>query len=384
MKKKYDIDQEDLKEIRANADWQQLWQTFGIQKDEARSKSKKNEWWGLSPFSTEKTASFHMSEYGFHCFSSGESGGKIELTQKMLSQKLGKVVNCYEAGKWLVENGLSYCSSLRVPESQNLQLDLQKQATGAEMPRSEKKTKLENLPIRQNLLPLLSEQGTHAEFIKRGISRETCEYLGSGFLAGGQLKNQDHALNERIVFQVRGLLKRALTPVILSHIGRATTEEQKIKNGKWWGYGGFSKSFEIYNIDKLLLDQKALSQAQKKGEVLIVEGCFDVAKLIEAGIYNVIATFGASLLDKQLSKIDFIAEISGVKKFRVWFDRDKKDQKGELGQAKAVELLNSHGFQAVGFDWQKTFNQRKIPENLNDPCDFSTAQLQFLQTQKLI
>lgn len=380
MKKKYEIDKEDLREIRNNADWKRIWEAFQIAKDEKRS--KENEWWGLSPFTTENTASFHMSESGFHCFSSGESGGKIELTQKLLGQQLGKIVNCYEAGKWLIENGLS--GLVETPESQNLQLDLQLQEKGQEMARSEEKRKQGNLPIRQNLLPLLSEQGEHAEFVKRGISKATCEYLGCGFLAMGKLKNPDHALNERIVFQVRGL-SQSLKPVILSHIGRATTEEQKIKNGKWWGYGGFSKSFEIYNVDKLLLDEKALSQTKQNGTVLIVEGCFDIAKVIEAGIYNVVATFGADLAKNQLSRIHLIAQTAGIQKFIVWYDRDI-NHKGEIGQNKAIELLKSQNYEAVGFNWMQIFggSGKTIPANIKDPCDFSIQQLQYLRKENLI
>lgn len=377
MKKKYEIDREDLREIRANTDWQRLWEFFGIQKDEKRN----TEWWGFSPFSAEKTASFHMSDNGFKCFSSGESGGKIELTQKLLSQKFGRIVNCYEAGKWLIEIGLSHCSGLQAPESKNLQLDLPVQEAREKLSRSEKK---ENLPIRQNLLSLLSEQGTHAEFIKREISKATCEYLGCGFLAGGQLKNPAHALHERIVFQVRGV-NDEFKPVILSHIGRATTEEQQIKNGKWWGYGGFFKTLEIYNIDKLLLDHKALSQAQEKGFMLIVEGCFDVAKLIEAGIYNVVATFGADLSECQLPRLELIVQRTGIRKFIVWYDNDK-NFKGQTAQLKAIELLKIKNYEAEGFDWKQTFgkNQKRIPENLNDPCAFSIKQLQWLQSQGLI
>ncbi len=380
MKKKYAIDRDDLREIRNNADWKRIWEAFDIRKDEKRS--KEGEWWGLSPFILEKNSSFHMSDRGFYCFSSGINGGKIELIQALLKEKFGTIVNCYEAGKWLVDNGLSYCSSNCI-ESQNQQIKFEYQKTKKKA-RSEKKEKvLENLPIRQNLLPLLSMQGEHAEFLRRGISKATCEYLGCGFLENGKLRNKKHVLNDRIVFQVRGV--QNLKPVILSHIGRATTEEQKEKNGKWWGYGGFSKSLELYNIDKLFINGEIILQARNKGFINIVEGCFDVAKLVETGVFNVISTFGASLSEKQISKINFIAEVTGIKRFKVWFDRDQ-NQAGDRGQTKAVELLKSQGFQAVGFDWNQTFgkNQKRIPESLSDPCDFSVQQLQYLQAQKLI
>lgn len=77
------IDNEKLREIRANTDWQRLFVALDIRKDEKRSRP--DDWWGWSPFSEEKTPSFHLNNRGFYCFSTRESGGVIELVQKVIS-----------------------------------------------------------------------------------------------------------------------------------------------------------------------------------------------------------------------------------------------------------------------------------------------------------
>ncbi len=82
--------------------------------------------------------------------------------------------------------------------------------------------------------------------------------------------------------------------MILSHMGRATTPEQAAQKGKWWVYGGFRKSQELYHLDDLLLDPEAIAQAQETRRILLVEGCFDVAKLRAAGIKNVGQVWGRS------------------------------------------------------------------------------------------
>ncbi|MBL8152454.1 MAG: hypothetical protein JNN15_21215 [Blastocatellia bacterium] len=166
--------------------------------------------------------------------------------------------------------------------------------------------KKKNLQTAFSLLPYLKERGTHPEFVRRGISKNTCDYLGAGYLAKG-----NGAMDKRLVFQIRSVETDSgggLVPVILNHIGRATTENQETENGKWRHYPGFQKTLEIFNIDKVLLDQKAIDQAKETGRVVIVEGVFDVAKVIEAGLYNVVATFGAYMDQDQLPRLKLIFE----------------------------------------------------------------------------
>ena len=171
-----------------------------------------------------------------------------------------------------------------------------------------------------------------------------------------------------------------LIPVILTHIGRALTAEQEAAGGKWHMYAGFHKSLEVYNIDKIVLDEQAVEQAKASGHVLITEGCFDVAKLVEAGILNVGATFGAHLDEDQLPRLKLIAEATGVSDFLIWYDRDPA---GAAGQEKAVALINASGdLTATGFDWEASLpspgrGSEKIPETVMDPGEFTGEQLRF-------
>jgi DNA primase len=106
--------------------------------------------------------------------------------------------------------------------------------------------------------------------------------------------------------------------------------------------------------------------------VVIVEGCFDAAKLVEAGTRNVVATFGARLYEDQLPRLKLIADRLGVRRFLVWFDRDRA---GIEGQSAALSLLAETGFEGVGFDWGVRF--ASITDK-KDTCDFSVEELKEL------
>lgn len=364
MKKRY-MDKDELNEIRANSDWRRLFQELGLERDE--KKSRVDDWWTRSPLTMEETASFHINDKGWFCFSSHEGGGVIDLVQKVVQFRTGQAINCYEAGRWLVDHGVSS------PPSSAIATQPTQKPSGEE----EKKF---NHPIRQNLLPTLSQQGTHPEFIRREITAPACDYLGCGYL-----EKSSSRLQERIVFQVRGVRSDDhgnLSPMILTHMGRATSEEQKESGGKWTHYAGFHKSLELYNIDKALLDDQARNQAKSCGHILITEGCFDVLKLAESGIFNVVATFGSQLSEAQLPRIYEISERLGVEHFRFVYDRDKA---GVHGAEEGARLLQKSGFQVSVFDWEQSFSAKKrISKEITDICDCSPKQLQWLREKKLI
>ena len=270
MKNTFRIDNAQLKTIRNNTDWRKLFDALGIKKDENRSRS--NDWWGLSPFTQEKTASFHLSDKGFYCFSTNESGGVVELVQKIIGQELGKELNCYEAGAWLVDNGISFLSEdvKALPEGSRRsprEVPEKRSESGKDKGLQEAEKPKGNKPIKQDMIPLLSQMGTHKEFIRREISEETCKYLGCGYLKPAPTKSEAlKKMQDRIIFQVRGIEKAKngdLSPVILSHIGRAVEDEKISTEGKWRSYSAFQKTLELYNIDKLLLDERAMDQAKK-------------------------------------------------------------------------------------------------------------------------
>ena len=374
------IDNRTLRVIRDNADWQAAFRAFGLARDDR--KSKEGDWWAHSPLADEKTASFHINAKGWFCFSTNQGGGIVELVQKVLERRTGRAVNCYEAGRWMLEQGISRLDQLSAAPAHSL-------PAGNEGARSEKKEKgdapdsagsVRNAPIRADLIPRLVPQ--HPMLEKRGISKATCKYLGCGYLSGAK-----GTINNRIVFQVRGVEERGghLSPVILTHIGRAVSDVQADVEGKWHHYHGFQKHLELYNIDKLLLDPQAREQARRTGRIILVEGPFDVAKLVEAGIRNVVATFGAHCSTEQARRLKFLAGRLGITDVLLWYD---KDAAGRRGRAEASPLIEQSGLKASPFWWgRKQVEQAGVsalPATAKDPCDLPVPYLQVLRNKGVI
>jgi hypothetical protein len=368
------LDNNDLSQIRRTADWRKLFQALQLERDE--KKSKTDDWWAQSPLTAENSASFHINDKGWFCFSSHEGGGIIELVQKVFQARAGQVLNCFEAGQWLLDQGISSLPSSACSNSPKL----------PESSEKKKKTeRIENPPIRQNLFPSLTFD--HTEFERRGITAKTASYLGFGYLPP---KKSQSRLAGRIVFQVRGVRddgKNGLKSVVLTHMGRATYPAQEAADGKWNHYAGFKKSLELYNLDKVLLDEEVAHMVKEIGHVLVVEGCWDVAKLIETDqISNVVATFGAHLSDDQIPRFELIASRLGVKHFRFLYDRDRA---GQEGQAKAIGKLRKAGFEADGFNWEQSLPSSSrgpitIPEDIQDVCEFKVEQLKWLRLKRYI
>ena len=244
------------------------------------------------------------------------------------------------------------------------------------------KAKLENKPINIDLRPFL-----RPEQVKQGgVSKESCQYLGCGFLPMRPPDKAQSPLNGRIVFQVRGLLEEASTlkPIILSHIGRALTDHQEAADGKYWGFP-FHKSLEIYNQDKLLMDPAATEQMKELG-LILVKGFFDVAALVDAGCLNVGALMGAHITAEQIDRLRFINAHAPIPRITLFLDRDEG---GRQGTKKAAALLAQNGFVVNAFDWDQLFTRPGLPpcrigEHINDPGDLSLNQIKWLRKQGLI
>lgn len=371
MTKKKFFHPEQLSAIRAQCDWRRLLDDLGVRADVRRCTD--TEFWGFSPFHPEeKTASFHMKTPGIwydwssHATAPGRDkpgGGVIELVQAVHAARR-QIMKLNEAAGWIVDHG--YCPIDGVAPTAS--------APPATTP--DKK----NRPITLDLTPRLTEQGSHPAFIERGISEETCHYLRCGYLNAKR-----GALARRIVFQVGRIAEDKPSRIILSHMGRATTPEQEAK-GKWRYYRGFNPSLELYNLDNLLLDREATLQVSATNSVLLVEGAFDVAKCIEAGLRNVVASFGARLLERQAEKLRETLTRLSAHHVRVFYDRD---QAGQTATTEAVARLQDLGVSATPFDWQQHFKSAgrppiPIPETIQDPCDFSVEQLRWLREKGLV
>jgi len=363
---------ENLDEIRASIDWKALFAGLGLRK--AEQKSKPNDWWAFSPFHDEKTPSFHMAAGGiWYDFSIGEGGGPIELVKRLEGG------NCYEAGRLILERGWAH-ASIDLSEPVTKQRDTVRQgvnkavsgATDAELPANE--------VIRQNLLTMCEY---HPWLAERGISEATCDLLGIGYLPQGR-----SPLKGRVVFQVADARSTAKKPselerVILSHSGRATTNDV---DPKYLFYKGFHKTEELYAQEIIALHEDAAKQIQETGAIVVTEGPFDVAKAVEAGLRNVVGSFGASLSARQALKLKNMADTHGAKRVRVVFDRDDA---GRRGAAKAADALRQVGLEPEVFDWDVPIGRSArgdvhIPVGTDDLADFSTEQLVWLRAKNLI
>lgn len=184
-------------------------------------------------------------------------------------------------------------------------------------------------------------------------------------------------------FQIRGIARQTggLKPVILSHVGRALTPEQEKTEGKYWSYP-FFKGLEIYNQDKLLLDENAKRQIRQNG-LILVEGYFDVARLVEAGFLNAGALMGAHITEKQIDLLKLIDKQTPISCVNVFLDRDEA---GISGSVRAAGLLEYNGLSVRVFDWNQYFEKQdgtliNIPDTINDAGDMSVCQLMWLRRQ---
>jgi DNA primase len=175
-----------------------------------------------------------------------------------------------------------------------------------------------------------------------------------------------------------------LKAVILSHTGRALSRAQEDLDGKYWSYP-FRKGWEIYNQDQILLDQKAWYQTNKFG-LILVEGFFDVAKLVEAGCKNVGALMGSSISPEQIERLAWIRSLVRFPHILLFMDRDRA---GKDAGIKVKDKLLHHNIPVTVFDWEQKVScngqpPQIIPDSIQDPADMSVEQLSSLREQKII
>ena len=358
------ISREQLHKVWQQASWPKVIEVFDLAVDHRR-RSRDDEIWIKSPFNREENASMHvsLSENIFKDFSSGKGGGIMQFCREMLRLR-GRDMTMLEVAQWMVAQGISMVndagsSSIRIRDQQGSSYNT-------------------NPSIKVDLRRYL--RADHPELDRRGISTETCRYLGCGFLPQRSWAKTASPLNSRLVFQIRGLREngRGLEPVILSHVGRALCREQEDSHGKYWSYP-FRKGWELYNQDQILLDQEAWRQANRFG-LILVEGFFDVAKLVEAGCRNVVALMGRAISREQVERLMWIRNLVRFPRILLFLDRD---QAGQRGCRQVQEYLHHHDLNIEVFDWDQLgpCNSNRADQ---DPADMSVEQLQTLRRQGIL
>jgi transposase/5S rRNA maturation endonuclease (ribonuclease M5) len=361
------ICREHLPQIWQQASWLRVIEVFDLTVDMQRRR-RDDEIWLMSPFNPEQKASMHvsLSQNIFKDFSSGKGGGIVHFCREMLRRQ-GREMTMFEVARWMVDEGISTIDhQLQSPYRQKKQ---QRQPTAGPASAKDANPAIE-IDLRRFLIP------DHPELHHRGISASTCRYLGCGFLPQRPRAKATSPLNGRLVFQIRGVKENGsdLQPIVLSHTGRALSREQIDTDGKYWSYP-FRKGLEIYNQDQLLLDEETRRQASKFG-LILVEGFFDVAKLVEADCRNVGALMGATVSAQQVNRLVWLNKRLQLPHIILFLDRDKA---GHDGARRARKQLRHHDMAVKVFDWDMN-----ISESIQDPADMSVEQLRSLRRQGII
>ena len=173
-----------------------------------------------------------------------------------------------------------------------------------------KSTKKFDLDLLSNL------ENNHSYWNKRGINNETLSQFKGGVGKAGKMKN-------RYVFPIFDIKNN-----IIGFSGRDITNLSKIK----WKHLGEKNDF----VYPLFLNSEAI-EAQK--EVILVESIGDMLSLYQAGIKNVLVTFGTSL---SLGILNYLLKID-VKKIYISLNNDSnKNNAGNIGAEKTHSRLKRY------------------------------------------
>jgi 5S rRNA maturation endonuclease (ribonuclease M5) len=365
---------DNLAQVWRRASWLRVIEAFDLQVDSKR-RCRDDEIWLKSPFTAEQKASMHvsLSQNIFKDFSSGRGGGIGQFCRQML-QEQGRQMSMLQVAQWMVAEGISTLDGIRAQSTCGY---------NNPSPAAAVLTKT-NPAIKVDLRRYL--RADHPELQRRAISAWTCRYLGCGFLPRRAQRKTGSPLHGRIVFQVRGVRENGkdILPVILSHTGRALSREQQDRDGKYWSYP-FRKGLEIYNQDQLVLDEEARRQSEKFG-LILVEGFFDVAKLVQAGCRNVGALMGTSISVEQIERLSWIRNRVQFPRILLFLDRDRA---GQQASGKIQKQLEHHKLPVTVFDWHQKVSfsgqsPQPIPASIRDPADMTVDQLCALRRQGII
>ena len=115
----------------------------------------------------------------------------------------------------------------------------------------------------------------HDYWINRGVSLETLEIFGGGFIESGTMAN-------RYVFPIVDEKQR-----LIGVTGRYTKDTPNKKIPKWLHKGKVSEWNYPFQINKKII--------QDVGEIILIESIGDMLALWEAGVKNSIVTFGLEI-----------------------------------------------------------------------------------------
>lgn len=295
---------------------------------------------GLCPFHREKTPSFNVNrEKGFfHCFGCATGGDVLKFVE--LYEKLSFT----EAVRSLAQR-----FGLRVPESDDPERDREALAE------REALLKVHELAGEYFSTQLRAATGAAAlRYVEqRDIRPETTDRLGLGYAPSRRDSLTRHLidrgqpldllLGSGLVLQRDGgppydrFRNRLMIPIaresgsIIAFGGRALAADQQPKYLNSPETPLYTKSGTLYGL------HLAKQAVREVGYAVLVEGYFDFAQAVQAGVKPVVATCGTALTDRHVRLLRRFCSRALLS-----FDPDPA---GEGAAARSGELLLAQGFQ---------------------------------------
>ena len=245
-------------------------------------KKRGKEFIGLSPFTTEKTPSFTVSdEKGFyHCFSSGEHGNIFDFLMKTQSLKFGDAVRqlALEAGmqpyrfsNFDVEKEKRYQTYKKILKDYSEyhhKLIFEKDTSALDYLKSRGISKDTILEFQIGFVP--NDKNYFQELLKKYTEKEI---LDTGLFYKNEKYNRFvNRFYSRIIFPIKNIIGDTI-----AFGGRIIKKNKTAKYIKSPETEFYKKGKHIFNLDKAKLN------VNKEQEVIVVEGYMDVISIYSSG-----------------------------------------------------------------------------------------------------
>ena len=244
---------------------------------------------------------FNDEKKNFNCFHCGRGGDVLKLVM------LVRGCSFYQAKQFLLEWN-------RGNTREDIQSAMPKQTA---IKPEEPKRKITFKPFRKELTGLRVDGVLAIE--EKGITPETARKFGVGYCSQGFMKG-------RVVVPVHDSTVAGTDPEnILFYAGYSITKKQK-EYGDWKFPDDCPKGSHLFNLNRLLVESKQMRETISRHGVIVVESFWNVLKLNQAGIKNVVALMGKELtFDQEKLLLGF------TDRLKLWLDTDPEGRKALQG-----------------------------------------------------
>ncbi|MDK1020824.1 MAG: DNA primase, partial [Candidatus Hydrogenedentes bacterium] len=289
----------------------------------------------LCPFHNEKTPSFHVNRdrQTFHCFGCDKGGDVFTFLEDI--------------------EGIDFREVLQnLAERAGIRLDAY---AGPNKEAARERTellKLQSFAARLYRATLVDEVAGRAgrEYVRaRGLSDETAERFGLGYVAEGWQRLTDAARTEGyrdVALEGSGLAKRGQRG-LYDHFRNRLMFPIRDVSSKVVAFGGRalgddkakyinSPESPVYRKSRVLYGlYEAREALRREKEAIVVEGYFDLLRCVDSGIENVVATCGTALTAEQAGLLKrYVSSVLVV------FDGDEAGKRAAL---RSVGILVAAG-----------------------------------------